>query len=159
MARCLNDWVVSQYFADLEVGPVSEGHKAGGVAADSGAGARPVLASDADRDAVAGQLSSALADGRLTTGEHAERVEAAYTARTVGALSALTADLPAPARDAVGREQAVIDSGVDWCLLSALLIFCPPAGVAALLAARKRARAASRPPGVLRLGGASAEDR
>jgi Domain of unknown function (DUF1707) len=155
MAQCLNDWVVSQYYAALEVGPVSEGHKAGGVVTESGAGSGPVRASDADRDAVAGQLSLALAEGRLTTGEHAERVEAAYAARTAGALSALTADLPAPARDAVGREQAVIDGGVDWCLL----ILCPPAGIASLLAAGKRARAASRAPGVLRLGGASAEDR
>ena len=138
---------------------MSEGYKARGVVTDSGAGAGSVLASDADRDAVAGQLSLALAEGRLTTGEHAERVQAAYIARTAGALSALTADLPAPARDAAGREQAVIDSGVDRCPLCALLILCPPAGIASLLAARKRARAASRPPGVRRLGGASAEDR
>lgn len=138
---------------------MSEGYNTAGVVTDNRAGAGPVLASDADRDAVAAQLSSALAEGRLTTGEHAERVEAAYTARTVEALSTLTADLPAPARDVVGREQAVIDSEADRCLLWALLILCPPAGIASLLAVRKRARAASRPPEVLRLGGASAEDR
>jgi hypothetical protein len=138
---------------------VSQRCKAGGVITDSGAGAGPVLASDADRDAVAGQLNSALAEGRLTTGEHAERVEAAYTARTLGALSVLTADLPAPAWDAVEGEQAVVDGGIDRCLLCALLILCPPAGIASLLAARKHARAANRPPGVLRLGGTSAEDR
>jgi uncharacterized protein DUF1707 len=135
---------------------VSQRCKAGGVITDSGAGAGPVLASDADRDAVAGQLNSALAEGRLTTREHAERVEAAYTARTVGALSVLTADLPAPAWDAVEGEQAVVDGGIDRCLLCALLILCPPAGIASLLAARKHARAANRPPGVLGLGG---EDR
>jgi hypothetical protein len=36
---------------------------------------RDVLASDADREAVAGMLSSAFAEGRLTADEHAGRVQ------------------------------------------------------------------------------------
>lgn len=109
---------------------------------DRVAGVASVLASDADRDAAAGLLSSALAEGRLTAGEHAQRVEAAYTARTRGQLGALTADLPAFAGDAVSDQLTVMRAEVDRCLLCALLILCPPAGIAWLLAARRRARAA-----------------
>ncbi len=54
-------------------------------------------ASDADRDEVAAVLSQALSDGRLTTAEHADRLEAAYNARTVAELTPLTEDLPAVA--------------------------------------------------------------
>jgi hypothetical protein len=52
-------------------------------------------ASDADRDRTAAVLSSALATGRLTTTEHAERLDAAYAATTLGQLVPLTRDLPA----------------------------------------------------------------
>jgi Domain of unknown function (DUF1707) len=98
-----------------------------------------VLASDADRDAVAGMLGFAFAEGRLTAAEHAERIRAAYGARTQADLAGLTADLPDPAGD-VGRRQAPLaPAGVDRCLLCALLICCPPAGIAWLLAARRRA--------------------
>jgi hypothetical protein len=41
-------------------------------------------------------LAEAAADGRLTLGEHSERAERAYAARTLGDLAALTADLAAP---------------------------------------------------------------
>ena len=108
---------------------------------DRPGGQPDLLASDADRDAVAGRLSLALAEGRLTSGEHAGRVRAVYEARTAGELAGLTADLPAPAADAVGRQVVrVHDDGVDRCLLCALLILCPPAGIAWLLAARGRSR-------------------
>jgi hypothetical protein len=100
-----------------------------------------VLASDADRDAVAGLLSSAFAEGRLTAPEHAERVRAAYGARTRGDLDLLTADLPGPGGGAGRRQPALQPERVDRCLLWALLICGPPAGVAWLLAARRRARA------------------
>jgi len=111
--------------------------------------ARPdVLASDADRDAVAGMLSSAFAEGRLTDAEHAERVRGAYGARTLSDLAALTADLPGPAGEVGGRQAPIVP--LDRCLLCALLICCPPAGIAWLLAARRRARAG---------GGAGAADR
>jgi len=53
-------------------------------------------ASDADRDGVIALLSDAAADGRLTLTEHAERVERAHSARTLGDLAVLTSDLAAP---------------------------------------------------------------
>ena len=52
-------------------------------------------ASDADRERVIELLSEAAGDGRLTLGEHSERAERAYSARTLGELAALTADLAA----------------------------------------------------------------
>ncbi|RCG22389.1 DUF1707 and DUF2154 domain-containing protein [Sphaerisporangium album] len=51
-------------------------------------------ASDADRDHIAAILGEALATGRLTSVEHADRLEAAYSAVTVGDLVPLTRDLP-----------------------------------------------------------------
>jgi hypothetical protein len=51
-------------------------------------------ASDADRERVVGWLRDAFAEGRLTMDEHAERVDAAYAARTQGELVPLTRDLP-----------------------------------------------------------------
>ena len=60
-------------------------------------GAAPDLrASDAERDRVAMVLADALATGRLTPEEHAERLEATYHARTRGELVPLTRDLPEP---------------------------------------------------------------
>jgi len=41
-------------------------------------------------------LTEAAADGRLTLGEHSERAERAYAARTLGDLAVLTADLAVP---------------------------------------------------------------
>jgi len=55
--------------------------------------------SDLERDQALTILAEAAADGRLTLEEHAERVAAAYSARTRGELDALLADLDgAPAR-------------------------------------------------------------
>jgi hypothetical protein len=51
-------------------------------------------ASDADRDRVAAHLGGALAVGRLTSAEYADRLDAVYTARTLGDLAPLTRDLP-----------------------------------------------------------------
>ncbi|MFJ1752135.1 DUF1707 domain-containing protein [Kitasatospora sp. NPDC088134] len=56
--------------------------------------AAELRASDADRERVADLLRDAYAEGRLTADEHAERVEAAYSARTFGELEPLTRDLP-----------------------------------------------------------------
>lgn len=55
---------------------------------------RDVRASDADREAVVGQLERALAEGRLTVAEFDDRVQVAYAARTLGVLADLTRDLP-----------------------------------------------------------------
>ncbi|WP_460069040.1 DUF1707 SHOCT-like domain-containing protein [Streptomyces sp. YKOK-I1] len=52
-------------------------------------------ASDADRDRVADILREALAEGRLTADEHAERVEGVLAAKTVGELEVFIQDLPA----------------------------------------------------------------
>lgn len=130
-----------------EVGPLAQpGSPASAVVeVTDGTAARPaVLASDADREAIAGQLSSAFAEGRLTAAEHGDRVRAAYGARTLGELARLTADLPGPAGDA-DRRQALMSDGVDRCLLCAVLICCPPAGIAWLLADRRRARVGGGP--------------
>ncbi|MCY9782300.1 DUF1707 domain-containing protein [Nocardiopsis sp. EMB25] len=56
-------------------------------------------ASDADRDAVAHRLREALAEGRLDTEEHGERLEAVYRAKTLGELVPITEDLPVPSAD------------------------------------------------------------
>ncbi|NUR28111.1 MAG: DUF1707 domain-containing protein [Catenulispora sp.] len=57
-------------------------------------GAPTVRASDAERDEIAAILSEALAQGRLTSTELAERIDAAYSAKTRADLVPLTADLP-----------------------------------------------------------------
>ncbi|WP_231330231.1 DUF1707 SHOCT-like domain-containing protein [Actinomadura graeca] len=54
---------------------------------------RDLRASDADRERVASVLAEALADGRLTAEEHADRASRAYEARTLGELTGLTGDL------------------------------------------------------------------
>jgi hypothetical protein len=52
-------------------------------------------AADADRDQAAAVLGGALATGRLTSAEHAERLDAVYAAKTLGDLAPLVRDLPA----------------------------------------------------------------
>jgi hypothetical protein len=65
-------------------------------------------ASHADRDRTVDVLRVAAGDGRLTLEELDERLEAALSARTVGELLVLTADLPAAAGQAsVGVEDVV----------------------------------------------------
>ena len=99
------------------------------------------LASDGERDAAVQMLSEAFAEGRLTADEHGDRVRAAFAGRARPELARLTADLPGPAR---AGPAAAMPGGLDRCLLCALLICCPPAGIAWLLAARRRARAGQR---------------
>jgi hypothetical protein len=53
-----------------------------------------IRASDADRDRIADILREAMAEGRLTAEEHAERVDLVYRARTVGEFEPLVRDLP-----------------------------------------------------------------
>lgn len=50
--------------------------------------------SDADRERIAELLRDAYAEGRLDADEHAERIGAAYAAKTFGDLVPLTRDLP-----------------------------------------------------------------
>ncbi|MFG3662459.1 DUF1707 domain-containing protein [Streptomyces sp. NPDC047706] len=51
-------------------------------------------ASHADRDRVADVRAAAAGDGRLSTDDLEERVEAALTARTMGELAVLTVPCP-----------------------------------------------------------------
>ena len=62
--------------------------------------------SDADRDHAAAELAEHYAEGRLTTDEHAERLDAIWTARTRADLAPIFDDLPRPApeRPARGRR-------------------------------------------------------
>jgi hypothetical protein len=55
--------------------------------------ARDLRASDADRDRVIAVLTDAASDGRLTQEEFSERLSSACSARTLGELAGLTADL------------------------------------------------------------------
>ena len=77
---------------------------------------RDLRASDADRDAAAAMLGGALAVGRLTSTEYAERLDAAYAARTLGELAPLTRDLPADEADGTdvgglaAAERAVVSA-------------------------------------------------
>ncbi|MFC5655482.1 DUF1707 SHOCT-like domain-containing protein [Streptomyces nogalater] len=78
--------------------------------------ATELRASDAERDRTAGILGEALAEGRLTPDEHAERVDGALYAKTVGELEDLIRDLPAaPARtaSAPGPEPGGIPAAAD----------------------------------------------
>jgi uncharacterized protein DUF1707/cell wall-active antibiotic response 4TMS protein YvqF len=58
------------------------------------AGGTDIRASDADRDRIADILRDALAEGRLDAEEHSERIDAVYSAKTVGELEPLVRDLP-----------------------------------------------------------------
>ena len=113
-------------------------------------------ASDADRDAAAGLLNEAFAEGRLTADEHDQRLSAAYAARSRQQLHQLTADLPAPP-GAADRVAPGVFAGVDLCLLCALLIVCPPAGIAWWLMSRRRQQLP--PAGAWERAGLHAQDR
>ncbi|MDJ0466382.1 DUF1707 domain-containing protein [Streptomyces sp. H27-C3] len=55
-----------------------------------------IRASDEDRDRIADILREAMAVGRLTADEHADRIDAVYRAKTVAELEPLVRDLPVP---------------------------------------------------------------
>jgi Domain of unknown function (DUF1707) len=72
------------------------------------AGERPDLrVSDADRDAIMGELGEHFQAGRLDSEEFGQRLEAAASARTRGDLDRLMADLPraAPGQPPVPRAR------------------------------------------------------
>jgi hypothetical protein len=100
-------------------------------------GGPEIRASDADRETAAGLLNAAFAEGRLTAGEHGQRLEATYAARTWQQLHQLTADLPAPPGAAEPITPARL-TGPDRCLLCVLLCLCPPAGIAWWLLSLRR---------------------
>ncbi|MFD0354974.1 DUF1707 domain-containing protein [Streptomyces sp. NPDC127110] len=74
------------------------------------AGPSGLRASDADRDRIAQILSDALAEGRLTSEEHSERLDTLYAVKTVGELDLLVRDLPA---DTGGRRPAAPAAAAD----------------------------------------------
>jgi hypothetical protein len=69
-------------------------------------------ASDADRDRVLALLAEAVSDGRLTPDEHAERVQRACTARTLGELADLTTDLVVASAQPVRLDGGRVISGI-----------------------------------------------
>ncbi|MFI8830217.1 DUF1707 domain-containing protein [Streptomyces afghaniensis] len=71
-------------------------------------GSPEVRASHADRDRTVDVLRVAAGDGRLTLEELEERLEAALSARTVGELAVLTADLPEVAGGTGVEAQEVV---------------------------------------------------
>jgi hypothetical protein len=79
---------------DRSLSPVGQ-HSRDEARLDLRASDADLRASDADRDRTAVVLAGALAIGRLTSTEHAERLDAAYAAKTLGDLALLTRDLPA----------------------------------------------------------------
>ena len=73
-------------------------------------------AADRDRDAVAVILGEALATGRLTSEEHAERLEAVYAARTYGELAPITKDLPHERTGGVVLPESTVHQEVNATL-------------------------------------------
>jgi hypothetical protein len=67
---------------------------------------RSVRASDADRDRTADVLRTHAGEGRLGPDELEERLEAAFGAKTLADLDALTTDLPAAAPQAAPSRLA-----------------------------------------------------
>jgi hypothetical protein len=72
-----------------------------------------IRASDADRDRVVDALRVAGGDGRLSAEELDTRLESALSARTLGELAGLTADLPI-APPATGKSSSGRDGSPRW---------------------------------------------
>lgn len=85
--------IVCRYAAVVDLQKQAQPHGAADTA--SRAAVAELRASDADRDRIADILRDALAEGRLTAEEHAERVEGVLAAKTVGELDVFIRDLPA----------------------------------------------------------------
>ena len=82
--------------AGVVAGSAGAGAEAGSAGAGGdGAGVGAVRASNAERDAVAGRLQDAFAEGRLDDDEFDERMRAALTAKTHAELDRVLTDLPA----------------------------------------------------------------
>jgi hypothetical protein len=73
---------------------------------------RDLRASDTDRDRVVALLGEAMSDGRLTADEHAERMQRAFAARTLGELAGLTTDLAVPSAQPVRLDGGRTISGI-----------------------------------------------
>src|SRR5580698_2097283 len=73
---------------------------------------RNLRASEADRDRVLALLADAVSDGRITPDEHAERVQRACTARTLGELADLTTDLAVASAQPLRLDGGRVISGI-----------------------------------------------
>jgi Domain of unknown function (DUF1707)/Cell wall-active antibiotics response 4TMS YvqF len=73
---------------------------------------RDLRASDADRDRVLALLAEAMGDGRISQQEHAERMQRACSARTLGELAELTGDLAAPSAQPVRLDGGRVITGL-----------------------------------------------
>lgn len=73
---------------------------------------RDLRASDSDRERVIALLGDAASDGRLTAEEHAERVERAWQARTLGELAVLTLDLAGPSGQPIRLDNRRTVTGI-----------------------------------------------
>jgi hypothetical protein len=73
---------------------------------------RDLRASDTDRDRVLALLAEAAGDGRLSADEHADRVQRACTARTLGELADLTSDLVVASAQPVRLDGGRVVSGI-----------------------------------------------
>jgi hypothetical protein len=73
---------------------------------------RDLRASDTDRDRVVALLGDAMTDGRLTADEHADRVQRAFAARTLGELAGLTTDLAVPSAQPVRLDGGKVVAGI-----------------------------------------------
>ncbi len=102
------------------------------IPAEGGDSARMRI-SDAERDQAASVLSEALAQGRLTADEHAERIDRIYAAKTHADLVPVVSDLPgavaalappgaAAPGTAAGTDLATSGSRRDWRRNAARLV-------------------------------------
>ncbi|MBV6761434.1 DUF1707 SHOCT-like domain-containing protein [Rhodococcus opacus] len=79
-------------------------------------------ASDTDRSRVVLALEREVGTGRLTLDEYSDRVAAAYGARTLGELAAVTRDLPAPTAAVSPASSAVSKAIVPVLVALAVLL-------------------------------------
>jgi hypothetical protein len=78
-----------------------------------GMGWDEMRAADADRQAVADQLRTALDEGRLDLDEYDERLQQAYAVKTYGELGPLLADLPSATVPAPRQPAGAVASQSD----------------------------------------------
>jgi hypothetical protein len=78
--------------------------------------------SDADRDRAAAELADHYAEGRLAAEEHAERLDAIWTARTHADLGPIFEDLPRPVSERRGRGRSGRWHSVPFLPVAAALV-------------------------------------
>jgi uncharacterized protein DUF1707 len=75
-----------------------------------------IRASDADRDRVTAQLRDHFAAGRITPSELDERLSAALSAKTLGDLRRIMADLPGPGPAPLGTAPLPLRATPAWAV-------------------------------------------